>query len=169
LAFFWLIWARLEAAWSSASKTCSEVLHLRFDDSRDLVFAGWTLEDVVSSAVARLLLEDLRGALEGAAEQLATTTAEYLVCDPGVESEKICPRKLQRTHDLSSSCASPKLYMLCTHSWHIRQPWGSLSFRFQAWKSALWPSLSWMPNFGKGTSCAAQLTLKFTIWVGAQP
>jgi hypothetical protein len=33
----------------------------------------------------------------------------------------------------------------------------------------LWPSLNRRPNFGKGTSCAAQLTLKFTISVGAQP
>jgi hypothetical protein len=35
--------------------------------------------------------------------------------------------------------------------------------------SALWPSLSLMPNFGKGTCCAAQLTLKCAISIGAQP
>jgi phage baseplate assembly protein W len=29
--------------------------------------------------------------------------------------------------------------------------------------SALWPSLNRRTNLGKGTSCAAQLTLKFTI------
>jgi hypothetical protein len=32
--------ARLEAAWSSSSESCSEDLRLRFDDSRDLVFVG---------------------------------------------------------------------------------------------------------------------------------
>jgi hypothetical protein len=35
--FLRLIWAKPEAAWSSASEVRSEVLRLRFDDSRDLV------------------------------------------------------------------------------------------------------------------------------------
>jgi hypothetical protein len=34
---------------------------------------------------------------------------------------------------------------------------------------ALWPSRSLMPNFWKGNPWAAQLTLKYTISVGAQP
>jgi hypothetical protein len=46
-----LIWARLEATWSSMSEIYSEVWCLRLVDSRDLVFAGWTPEDVVSSGV----------------------------------------------------------------------------------------------------------------------
>jgi hypothetical protein len=51
-------------------------LRFRFDDSRDLVFAGWTLEDIVSSIINVLLFEDLLlGAFKGAAEQLATATA----------------------------------------------------------------------------------------------
>jgi hypothetical protein len=49
---------------------------LHFDDSRDFVLEGTTPEDVVSSAIVRLLLEHLLlGALGGAAEQLATATA----------------------------------------------------------------------------------------------
>jgi hypothetical protein len=43
-----LIWARPEAAWSSASEVRSEVLRLRFDDSRDLVLDGLTPEEVPS-------------------------------------------------------------------------------------------------------------------------
>jgi hypothetical protein len=31
---------------------------------------------------------------------------------------------------------------------------------------ALWLSGKWSPNWGKGTSCVAQLTLKFTISMG---
>jgi hypothetical protein len=68
---------------------------LRFDDSRDFVFEGTTPEDVVSSAIEGPLLEDLLlGALGGAAEQLATTTAGILACDLGVGREKIDPCKL---------------------------------------------------------------------------
>jgi hypothetical protein len=58
------------------SETCSEDLRLRFDDSRVFVFEGITPEDVVSSAIERLLLVVLfLGAFGGAAEQLATATA----------------------------------------------------------------------------------------------
>jgi hypothetical protein len=74
--FLRLIWARPEAAWSSASKVRSEVFRLRFDDSRDLVLEGLTPEEVPSLAGDEPRFDDLiRGALIGAAEQLATATA----------------------------------------------------------------------------------------------
>jgi hypothetical protein len=87
LDFLQLIWEKPEAAWSSASETCSEVLLLRFDDSRDLVLEGWTPVEVVSSAIDGPLFEDiLLGALMGAAEQLATTTAVIFSLRPGLEN-----------------------------------------------------------------------------------
>jgi hypothetical protein len=74
--FLRLIWARPEAAWSSTSKICSEVLRLHFDDSKDLVLEGLTPEEVLSLIVDGPRFEDfLRGAFIGAAEQLATETA----------------------------------------------------------------------------------------------
>jgi hypothetical protein len=73
--FLRLIWVSPEAAWSSTFEICSEVLRLRFDDSRDLVLEGWTPEEVLSSVTDGPRFEDLlRGALIGAAEQLATAT-----------------------------------------------------------------------------------------------
>jgi hypothetical protein len=74
--FLRLIWARPEAAWSSTSEIGSEVLRLRFDDSKDHVLEGLTPEEVLSPTADRPHFEDfLRGAFIGAAEQLATATA----------------------------------------------------------------------------------------------
>jgi hypothetical protein len=82
--FLRLIWARREAAWSSTSEICSEVLRLRFDDSKDLVLEGWTPKEVLSSTVDGPRFEDfLRGAFIGAAEQLATATAGTFNLRPG--------------------------------------------------------------------------------------
>jgi hypothetical protein len=51
-------------------------LRFCFNDSRDLVFVGWILEDVVSSIINVLLFEDLLlRAFKGASEQLATAMA----------------------------------------------------------------------------------------------
>jgi hypothetical protein len=53
-------------------------------DSRDLVFAGCTLEDVVSSVFTLLFFEDLLlKAFRGAVEQLATTTHGIFTGEPG--------------------------------------------------------------------------------------
>jgi hypothetical protein len=72
----WLIWARPEAAWSSASEVHSEVFRLRFDDSKDFVLEGLTPKEVPSLAGDEPRFDDLiRGALIGAAEQLAMAAA----------------------------------------------------------------------------------------------
>jgi phosphoribosylpyrophosphate synthetase len=57
------------------SETYSEDLRFRLVDSRELVFVGCTLEDVVSSVFTLLFVEDLLlKAFRGAAKQLATAT-----------------------------------------------------------------------------------------------
>jgi hypothetical protein len=59
-------------------------LRFLFDDSRDLVLEGLTPEEVPSLADDEPLFDDLiRGALIGAAEQLATTTAGTFNLGPG--------------------------------------------------------------------------------------
>jgi hypothetical protein len=59
-------------------------LRLRFDDSRDLVLEGLTPKEVLSLTDDEPRFEDLiRGALMGAAEQLATATAGTFSLGPG--------------------------------------------------------------------------------------
>jgi hypothetical protein len=84
-SFLRLIWASPEAAWSSASEVrSSEVFRFRFDDSSDLVLEGLTPEEAPSLAGDELRLDDLiRGALMGAAEQLATAMAGSFNLGPG--------------------------------------------------------------------------------------
>jgi hypothetical protein len=57
---------------------------LRFDDSKDRVLEGLTLEEVLSSTADEPRFEDfIRGAFTGAAEQLATATAGTFNLRPG--------------------------------------------------------------------------------------
>jgi hypothetical protein len=74
-------------------------LRFRFDDSRDLVFAGWRLEDVVSSIINVLLFEDLLlGACKGTAEQLATAMAGIFNLRPGRrEQNDLSPQTSENT------------------------------------------------------------------------
>jgi hypothetical protein len=85
-----LISASPEAAWSSAPEVRgSEVFRFRFDDSSDLVLGGFTPKDVPSVAGDELRFDDLlRGALMGAAEQLATATAGTFNLGPGPRESK---------------------------------------------------------------------------------
>jgi hypothetical protein len=89
--FLRLIWARSEAAWSSTSETCSEVLRLHFDDSKDLVLEGLTPEEVLSLTADEPRFKHLlRGAFIGAAEQLDTATAGTFNLGPGVDGVFWC-------------------------------------------------------------------------------
>jgi hypothetical protein len=99
-----LIWASPEAAWSSASEVRgSEVFRFRFDDSSDLVLEGFTPEEVPSVAGDKLRFDDLiRGALIGAAEQLATATAGTFNLGPGPrELKNLSPQTSEKTRLLT--------------------------------------------------------------------
>jgi hypothetical protein len=109
------IWARPEAAWSSASEVRLEVLRLRFDDSRDLVLEGLTPEEVPSPTDDdELRFEDLiRGALMGAAEQLATATAGTFSLGPGPrELKDLSPQTSENTRLILLLCFTRALYAL---------------------------------------------------------
>jgi hypothetical protein len=97
--FLRLIWTRPEAAWSSASEVRSEVLRLRFDDSRDLVLEGLAPEEVPSPTDDEPRFEDLiHGVLMGAAEQLATATAGTFSLGPGPrELKDLSPQTSENT------------------------------------------------------------------------
>jgi hypothetical protein len=112
--FLRLIWARPEAAWSSASEVRSEVLRLRFDDSRDLVLEGLTPEEVPSLTDDEPRFEDLiRGALMGAAEQLATATAGTFSLGPGPrELKDLSPQTSENTRLILFLCFTRALYAL---------------------------------------------------------
>jgi hypothetical protein len=58
-------------------------LRFRFLDSKDFILSGRTAEEEVSFVLFFLFFEDfLRGALGGAAEQLATATAGAFLSMP---------------------------------------------------------------------------------------
>jgi hypothetical protein len=101
-----LIWARPEAAWSSAFEVRSEVLRLRFDDSRDLVLDDLTLKEVPSLTDDEPRFEDLiRGASMGAAEQLATATAGTFILGPGPrELKDLSPQASENTRLILLLC-----------------------------------------------------------------
>jgi hypothetical protein len=118
-----------------------------------------------------LLFEDLLlGAFKGAAEQLATATAGIFDLWPGCrEQNDLSPQTSKNTRFILFLCFTRFLYAL--YSFMVYSP----IMRFTLLSissiksSTLWASRSQRPNFGKGTSCVAYLTLKFTISVGAQP
>jgi hypothetical protein len=153
----WLIWARLEVAWSSTSEICSKVWPLRLVDSRDLVFVGWTLEDVVSLGVPWLYYEDFfLKALRGTTEQLAT--AMHGISQKGlggVRGRTFLCKSQKKTRFIFLLCFTRFLYALYLFMVY----WPVISFTFLSTSdmksSALWPSVKWSPNRGKGTSCAA--------------
>jgi hypothetical protein len=152
--FLRLVWARPEAAWSSTFEICSEVLRLRFDDSKDLVLEGWMPEEVLSSTVDGPRFKDfLRGAFIGAAEQLATATAGTFNLRPGRrELKDLSPQISVNTRLILLLCFTRNLYAL--YSFMVYSP--IIRFTFFSTStmkaSTLWPSRSLMPNFGKGTS-----------------
>jgi hypothetical protein len=79
---------------------------LRFDDSRDLVFKGFTPEQVPSTAGDEPRFDDLmRGALIGAAEQLATATAGSFSLGPGArELKNLSPQISEKTRLIFFLC-----------------------------------------------------------------
>jgi hypothetical protein len=92
----------------------SEVLRLRFDDSRDLVLEGLTPEEVPSPTDDEPRFEDLiRGALMGAAEQLATVTAGTFSLGPGPrELKDLSPQTSENTRSILLLCFTRALYAL---------------------------------------------------------
>jgi hypothetical protein len=112
--FLRLIWARPEAAWSSTSEICLEVLRLRFDDSKDLVLEGLTPEEVLSLTVDEPHFEDLlRGAFIGAAEQLATAIAGTFNLGPGLRELKgLSPQTSVNMRLILFLCFTSALYAL---------------------------------------------------------
>jgi hypothetical protein len=127
---------------------------LRFVDSRDLVLEGWTPEEVLSSITDGPRFEDLLlGALIGAAEQLATATAGTFNLRPGRrELKDLSPQTSVNTRLILLLCLTSALYAL--YSFMVYSPIIRVTFFSTSTmkESALWPSLSLMPNFGKGTS-----------------
>jgi hypothetical protein len=113
--FLRLIWASPEAAWSSASEVrCSEVFRFRFDDSSDLVLKGLTPEEVPSLAGDEPRFDDLiRGALIGAAEQLATAMAGSFNLGLGPRELKILsPQTSEKMQLIFFLCFTRALYAL---------------------------------------------------------
>jgi hypothetical protein len=96
------------------SEVRSEVLRLRFDDSRDLVLEGLTPEEVLSLTDDEPRFEDLiRGALIGAAEQLATATAGTFSLGPGPrELKDLSPQTSVNTQLILFLCFTRALYAL---------------------------------------------------------
>jgi hypothetical protein len=160
--FLRLIWASPEAAWSSASEVRgSEVLRFRFDDSSDLVLEGFTPEEAPSLAGDELRFDDLiRGALIGAAEQLATATAGTFNLGPGPrELKNLSPQTSEKTRLIFFLCFTRALYALYSFIMYSPTMTFTLFSTSSMKSSALWPSQSLIPNFGKGTFWSAQLTL----------
>jgi hypothetical protein len=89
-------------------------LRFLFDDSRDLVFACWTLEDVVSSIINVLLFEDiLLRAFMGAAEQLAIATADIFNLRSGRwERNDLSPQTSENTRFIIFLSITRFLYAL---------------------------------------------------------
>jgi hypothetical protein len=87
---------------------------LRFDDSKDLVLEGLTPEEVPSLTDDGPRFEDLiRGALMGAAEQLATATAGTFSLGPGPrELKDLCPQTSENTRLILFLCFTRALYAL---------------------------------------------------------
>jgi hypothetical protein len=111
--FLRLIWASPEAAWSSASEVrSSEVFRFRFDDSSDLVLEGFTPEEAPSLVGDELRFDDLiRGALIGAAEQLATAMVGTFNLGPGPrELKKLSPQTSEKTRSIFFLCFTRALY-----------------------------------------------------------
>jgi hypothetical protein len=89
-------------------------LRLRFDDSRDLVLEGLTPEEVPSLTDDEPRFDDLiRGALIGAAEQLATATAGTFSLGPGPrELKDLSPQTLENTRLILLLCFMRALHAL---------------------------------------------------------
>jgi hypothetical protein len=106
----------------------------------------------------------------GAAEQLATTTASIFNLRSGRQELKdLSSQNSENTRLILLLCFTNALYAL--YSFIVYSPIIRVTFfsTSSMKASALWPSLSLVPNFGKGTSCVAQLTLNYTISLGVQP
>jgi hypothetical protein len=128
-------------------------LHFRFDDSRDLVLEGLTPEEVPSLADDEPRFDDLiRGALIGAAEQLATATAGTFNLGPEPrELKNLSPQTSENTRLILFLCFTRALYALYSFMVYSPTMMFTLFSTFFMKASALWSSGSLIPNFGKGT------------------
>jgi hypothetical protein len=128
-------------------------LRFRFDDSRDLVLEGLTHEEVPSLTDDEPRFDDLiRGALIGAAEQLATETAGTFNLGPGPRELKyLSPQTSENTRLILFLCFTRALYAL--YSFMVYSPTMMFTLFSTSFMkaSALWSSRSLIPNFGKGT------------------
>jgi hypothetical protein len=89
-------------------------LRLRFDDSKDLVLEGLTPEEVLSLTADEPRFEDLiRGALIGAAEQLANASAGTFSLGPELrELKDFSPQTSVNTRLILFLCFTRALYAL---------------------------------------------------------
>jgi hypothetical protein len=158
--FFRLSPARLVAAWSSASETPSDDICLRLLDSRDLVFSGHTVIEGVQSSHPFLFFEDgLLDVFGGSDEHLATA---FLISGRR-ERKDLSPQTLEKTRLILFLCFTK--FLKACYSFIVHSPIMAFTFfSISSMKSsALRSSGSWMSNRGKGTSWAAQSTLKNKI------
>jgi hypothetical protein len=133
----------LEAACSFASETGSKDLCFHFDDSRDLVFAGWTLEDDVSLIINVLLFEDLLRAFKGAAEQLATAIAGIFNLRPERRKRNdLSPQISENTQFILFLCFTKFLYALYSFMVYLPIMRFTLLSISSIKSSARWSSLS---------------------------
>jgi hypothetical protein len=110
------------------SETYSEDLRFRLVDSRELVFVGCTLEDVVSSVFTLLFVEDLLlKAFRGAAKQLATATHGIFTRGARQRERKdFSPQISENTRFILFLCFTSFLYAF--YSFMIYSPIMSFTF-----------------------------------------